>query len=269
MSQRLPCVRVNRCRPLDGRLRAGRPLRPLAPAATNRLRLTPAEGVVGRGHPDLRGHLEPPHCQARTGTIGHPTGSERPGVARWRPDPASDATMAPKVSVTRCRPKGKSARPAAGSDGGRACHGWSADHRGRVSTPLRRCQRQRHQSRQYLSAPRSVSAPSASSVPHRARVSERAIRVSIPAAPPPASPRSAACAVSTPNQTRCRPSYGRNGLTCGQTRTRRLGRTGRLSRERAHCPRVRVDRGPTGRRPLSPLLHHSANGPDGRPPPRT
>ena len=36
----------------------------LAPAATYILRLTPAEGVVGRGHPghpDPRGQLEPPH----------------------------------------------------------------------------------------------------------------------------------------------------------------------------------------------------------------
>ena len=58
-----------------------------------------------------------------------------------------------------------------------------------VSTPPRHSQRPHRQDRQYPAAPGLVSAPTAPSVPHRARVSERAIRVSTPGGPAARLPR--------------------------------------------------------------------------------
>ena len=61
-----------------------------------------------------------------------------------------------------------------------------------VSTPPRHSQRPRRPDRQYPAAPGLVSAPTVPSVPHRARVSERAIRVSTPGGPAARLPRGGA-----------------------------------------------------------------------------
>ena len=60
------------------------------------------------------------------------------------------------------------------------------------STPPRHSQRPRRQDRQNPAALELVSAPTAPSVPHRARVSERAIRVSTPGGPAARLPRGGA-----------------------------------------------------------------------------
>ena len=84
-----------------------------------------------------------------------------------------------------------------------------------VSTPPRHSQRPRRQDRQYPAAPGLVSALTAPSVPHRAKVSERAIRVSIPGGPA-AACRGAERAVSTPTcPTAGRVTYGTNERTNG------------------------------------------------------
>ena len=115
--------------------------------------------------------------------------------------------------------------------------GASGSAIGVVSTPARRGQWARHPRRQYPIAPGSVSAPS-ESVPrqHRRRLRRGVWRARL--------------------VPQLKPAAGRF-TDRKDGRADRLGRDdsdgrARFSRERAHCPRVRVDREPTGRRPVSP-----------------
>ena len=119
-----------------------------------------------------------------------------------------------------------------------------------VSTPARRGERARHTHRQYPIAPGSVSAPSESVPrPHRRRL-RRGVRRARLVPQLPADSRTERTDVRTDSD-------------------RRLGQTGPLVAGTCPLPArtggPRVD-GPTA--PLSPLLPHPANGPDGRPPPR-
>ena len=129
--------------------RASQPGHPPVPEDTHQIRLTPFDGVEGPD-PTRPEVLADPNCS-------------------WPPRPGwPNMSLAAAVATVPQR------RQYPRRVNGRAIRV--------VSSPSRQGQwpgsDERHPRRQYPVAPGSVAAPSASSVPHRARVSERAIRVS-------------------------------------------------------------------------------------------